>query len=78
MDYVKTGDPTVRVEVTNNACAIQATWEDATTEIMAGEAYEFENIPVSSSEYGIAIRVTITKNANTERVYINSLGFSFA
>lgn len=78
MDYEKTGDPTVRVEVTNNACAIQATWEDATEEIMDGEAYEFENIPTASSEYGIAIRVTITKNANTERVYINSLGFSFA
>ena len=78
VNYVKTGNPTLRVEVTNNARAIQATWEDATTAVAAGEAYEFQNTPASASEYGVAVRVTLTKNANTERVYITSLGFSFA
>ena len=76
LNYDKTGNPAVRVEVTNNACAIQATWEDATTDILAGKAYEFVNEP--EEDFGIAVRVTITKNANTERVYINSLGISFA
>lgn len=76
LNYDKTGDPDVMVEVTNNACAIQATWEDATTEIMAGEAYDFTNTPADG--FGIAVRVTITKNASTERVYVTSLGISFS
>jgi len=76
LNYEKTGNPTVRVEVTNNANAIQPTWEDATTAWAAGEAYTFTNKP--SSGYGVAARVTITKNASTERVYINSLGLTFA
>lgn len=76
LNYSKTGNPTVRVEVTNNACAIQATWEDASEEVLAGEAYTFENEP--EEDFGIAVRVTITKNANTERVYVYSLGYSFA
>lgn len=76
LDYNKTGNPTVRVEVTNNACAIQATWEDATEDVMAGKAYEFENEP--EDDFGIAVRVTITKSASTERVYVYSLGVSFS
>ena len=75
-NYVKTGNPTLKVEVSNNARAVQTTWEDATTEVLQGKAYEFENEPESG--FGIAVRVTVTKNANTERVYVTSLGFSFA
>ena len=76
LNYSTEGNPTVKVEVTNNACAIQATWEDASEEVLAGEAYTFENEP--EEDFGIAVRVTITKNANTERVYVYSLGYSFA
>lgn len=76
VNYVKTGNPTLKVEVSNNARAVQTTWEDATTEVLQGKAYEFENEPESG--FGIAVRVTVTKNANTERVYVTSLGFSFA
>jgi len=76
LKYDKTGDPSVRVEVTNNACAIQAAWEDASEEILAGEAYTFANEP--EEDFGIAVRVTVTKNASTERVYVYALGISFA
>ena len=76
LDYSKAGNPTVKVEVTNDARAIQPTWEDATSAWAAGEPYEFINEPESG--LGIAVKVTITKNANTERVYIYSLGFSFS
>jgi len=76
LNYDKTGNPAVRIEVTNDACSTQATWEDATTAWAAGEAYEFQQTPEDG--FGIAVRVTVTKNANTERVYVTSLGFSFA
>ena len=66
----------VKVEVTNNAMAIMATWEDATEAWRNGTAYEFTNKP--SEDFGIAVRITITKTASTERVYCYSLGFSFA
>ena len=78
VDYDKTNSPTLKVEVTNNARAVQATWEDATAAVTAGEAYEFTNAPADASEYGVAVRVTVTKNANTERVYVNNIGWSFA
>ena len=76
LNYEKTGNPDVKVEVTNNACAVQCTWEDASEAVLAGEAYSFTNAPEEG--FGVAVRVTITKNANTERVYVNSLGISFA
>ena len=76
LDYEKTGNPTVMVEVTNDACAIQATWEDATAAVLAGEAYEFTNEP--EEDFGIAVRVTVTKSASTERVYVYSLGYSIS
>lgn len=76
LNYEKTGNPTVKIEVTNNANAIQATWENATSAWSSGQAYEFVNTP--SEGLGVAVRITVQKNANTERVYVNSLGITFA
>ena len=66
----------LKVEVTNNALAVSPTWEDATEAYNDGRAYEFTNAPTEN--FGVAVKVTITKTADTERVYCNSLGFSFA
>ena len=74
--HTGSGTPTVRIEATNNARAIQATWEDMTEAWEAGESYEFENEP--AADFGIAIRVTVTKDANTERVFVTSHGITFA
>ena len=74
--HTGSGTPSVRIEATNDAMAIQAHWEDMTAAWEAGEAYEFENTP--SADFGIAIRVTVTKDANTERVFVTSHGISFA
>lgn len=76
LNYSRDGNPAVKIEATNNARAIEAAWEDMTEAWKAGRAYEFGNTP--SADFGIAIRVTITKNANTERVYVNSHGIAFA
>ena len=76
IDYVKTGSPTLKVEVTNNANAVSPTWEDATSAVTANEVYEFTNTP--QADFGVAVRVTITKSAATERVYCKDYGFSFS
>ncbi len=76
LNYSKEGNPAVKVEATNNANAIQPTWEDATAAWAAGTAHEFQSRP--TADFGVAVRVTVTKNASTERVYIYSLGLSFA
>lgn len=78
VNYEKTGNPELKVEVCNDARAISPTWENATSMVTAGKAYDFQNEPESSSEYGVAVRVTVKKSASTERVYVTSLGFSFA
>lgn len=66
----------LKVEVTNDANAVSPTWEDATEAYNDGRAYEFTNTPTEN--FGVAVKVTVTKTADTERVYCNSLGFSFA
>lgn len=78
VNYEKAGDPTLRVEVSNDANAVQRHWEDATAAVLANEAYTFSNVPESAEDYGVSVRVTVTKSASTERVYVNSLGFSFS
>lgn len=71
-----TKEATLKVEVANDACAISPTWEDATDAVKEGKVYEFTNEPTDG--FGIAVKVTITKTDSTERVYCNSLGFSFS
>lgn len=78
VNYDTTGNPTLKVEVSNDARAVQRHWEDATAAVLANEAYEFTNVPASEDDYGISVRVTLTKNSSTERVYVTSLGLSFS
>ena len=77
-DYSTEGDPVLKVEVTNNARAIQATWEDATAAVLAGEVYRFTNVPEDENEFGVAVKFTLTKSAQTERVYFNNYAFDYA
>ena len=91
LNYEKAGNPSVKVEVTNAAFnyndaaedgELEGTesgvpWEDATNEVLAGKSYKFTNTAFSSDKYGVAVKVTITKNDSTERVYVTGLGVSF-
>ena len=77
LNYDKTNNPTVKIEVTNDANAPQCHWEDMTEEWTDGKAHTFENEPADVSYCGVAVRITLTKNENTERVYVYALGFSF-
>lgn len=77
IDYEKQGSPILKVEVTNCAYNGAVIWEDATEEVVAKKAYNFKNTVFENERYGVAVRVTITKNMDTERVYCNSIGFCF-
>lgn len=67
--------PEFKIEATNDALAESPTWEDITEETKAGHPHEFENLPESG--FGVAIRVTVTKDSTTERVYCKSAAFTF-
>ena len=77
INYAKQGNPALKVEVTNCAYNEAVIWEDATEAVLEKNVYTFQNKTFDSGRYGVAIRVTVTKNEDTERVYCNSLGFCF-
>lgn len=76
LNYSNEHNPTVKIEATNNARAISPVWEDITSAWLQNKTYFFQNEP--EEDYGVAVKVTITKNELTERVYVTSLGFAFA
>lgn len=75
VNYTTENNPAIKVEVTNNAKAVNPTWENMTEELMANTFHEFENKP--TEDFGVSVRVSLTKNAETERIYVYSIGFSF-
>lgn len=70
LDYDKTGDPEVTVEVTNCAYNAEVIWENATEAFKNREAYRFANTQFDGEKYGVSVRVTVAKNSRTERVYV--------
>ncbi len=77
VNYVKTGNPTLRVEATNCAYNAEVIWEDITENVINKTAYEFNNENFDAEQYGVAVRVTIEKNESTERVYCSGVGVQF-
>lgn len=75
VDYDKTGNPRVQMEVTNDAFATTPTWEDMTDEWKKSTAHYFTHKPTAG--LGVSFRITIFKNESTQRVYCNNFGFSF-
>lgn len=77
LDYGKTGNPDVKIEVTNSAYNAQPVWEDATEAFKNKSVYKFTNKEFDTERYGVSVRVTVSKNTNTERVYVFAIGYSF-
>ena len=48
------------IEVTNNLNDVSPTWEDATTEIVAGQAYTLTNATKTAATWAVGARVTVT------------------
>lgn len=68
---------TVKYEVCNNSYDSKPTWEDATTMVKAGKAFNFQNTTKKATKAGINIKVTIEKGTSTMASYISSIGGSF-
>lgn len=77
LDYGKTGNPDVKIEVTNSAYNAQPVWEDATEAFKNKSVYKFTNKEFNTERYGVSVRVTVTKNSSIERVYVYAIGYSF-
>lgn len=69
---------TGKVEVCNNGFDNSPTWENMTTKAVAGEPYTFTNSTKTAANWGIKIRITITKNEGaTNEVAIYGFGGAF-
>ncbi|MCC2717242.1 hypothetical protein [Finegoldia magna] len=66
-----------KYEVCNNAFDSNPTWEDATTMVNAGKAFNFQNKSKKATKAGINIRVSIEKGDSMMASYISSIGGSF-
>lgn len=77
VDYEKQGDPELKVEATNAAYNTEVPWENITEAVVARTAHEFTNTTFDDNRYGVAVRISIIKNAATERVYCNAFGLCF-
>lgn len=65
------------VEVCNNGFDASPTWEDATTSVTGGLVHVFTNTTKTADNWGVQIRVTVTRNDGEGACYVNSIGGNF-
>lgn len=68
------------VEVCNNGYASddELVWEDATDAVITGTNFLFENTELrDSTQWGVAIRVTVNRNTGSGACYVSSIGGNF-
>lgn len=65
------------IEACNNAYDASPTWEDVTSQALAGRGYIFTNSTKTATNWGINIRITIQKGTATDTVIINGFGGAF-
>ena len=68
---------TFKVEVCNNGLDTTKTWEDATTSVTGGLVHLFSNTTKTATNWGVLIRVTVTRNNSSGACYISSIGGNF-
>lgn len=67
-----------KVEVTNNGFDANPTWEDATSMVKAGKAFNFQNTTKNSTKWGIDSRITINRNdAPALQSWVSGWGISY-
>lgn len=69
---------TIRVEATNNAFDVTPTWENITDSYINNGFYTFVNTTKTSVDWGINIRITISKTTSSATVELNELYIGFA
>jgi hypothetical protein len=68
---------TFKVEVCNNGYDTSPTWEDCTDAVKSGLVHVFENTKKSASNWGVLVRVTVTRNGATGACYVSAIGGNF-
>lgn len=68
---------TFKVEVCNNGFDTTKTWEDATSSVTGGLVHIFTNTTKTSTNWGVLIRVTVTRNNSSGACYISSIGGNY-
>ena len=66
-----------KVEVCNNGFDTTKTWEDATSSVTGGLVHIFTNTTKTSTNWGVLIRITVTRNNTSGACYISSIGGNF-
>lgn len=68
---------TFKVEVCNNGYDASPTWEDATDAVLSGLVHVFRNSAKTASNWGVLIRVTVSRNGATGACYVSAIGGNF-
>jgi hypothetical protein len=68
----------LQVEACNNAYDDSPAWEDITDKAKAGKKYFFENAEKTAENWGINIRVTLSRGIATVPVFLTGIGGNFA
>ena len=68
---------TFTVEVTNNPYDASPVWEDCTNAVQQGLAHVFNNTLNTSAQYGLNIRVTVTRGDALTACWVSGIGGNF-
>lgn len=68
---------TFKVEVCNNGYDASPTWEDATDAVLSGLVHVFRNSAKTASNWGVLVRVTVSRNGATGACYVSAIGGNF-
>lgn len=70
-------EATFLVEVCNNAYDETPTWENATSAVTGELAYVFENDAKTDANWGVSVKVSVSRNGGAGSCYISFIGGNF-
>jgi len=68
---------TFKVYVCNNGYDTSPTWEDATTSVTGGLVHVFENTTKTGTNWGVIIKVVVTRGDGEGACYVSQIGGNF-
>ena len=66
-----------KVYVCNNGFDTSPTWEDATTSVTGGLVHVFENTTKKGTNWGVIIKVVVTRGEGEGACYVSQIGGNF-
>lgn len=68
---------TFKVEVTNNPFDPSPAWEDCTNAVLQGVAHVFDNTENAAVQFGLNVRVTVSRGEALSECWVSSIGGNF-